>query len=406
MNRHFFIIAAVSLVSLVVRAVDPELISSASVATFHNKDGSINNDPFGGGSGMGWFFNGNLSDGAYIGPNGRAANGCYVLLDFSGAMPGGYYITDIAISEVSSYAYSLYYSANGSTWTSVPDATGVSKIGTATYGVNDIATQIKVVFDVIGGWNPSVSEIQVWGLDPADVECRHKAEFLTEWVPIQGTANCTERGIDQRECTNCGMVFTRESETLLALGHLFGTTLDRVGSGLFFGSGVISCDRHDFTIVCTNGPVDLVKYETEELGVQIGDIARDELVQFTDITVSSTGQTEYGVNPHHLIDGNWTMSWNNHWFAASRSVDEYVQFDFGVAIDLTSIDISVPNKTHTIKFCAVEDGVERIVAEHAILKDVSIPDEIWNAKENKNVSNPASSDSRWISSACRFRPFA
>lgn len=364
MSKSFHIFVAAFAATIAALAAAPDLISNASIATFHNANGTINNDWSGGGTGMANFFNGKLDDGVYIGPNGRAANGCYVLLNFTGSKPNGYFITDVAISEVKAYNYSLYYSVDGTTWTAVEDATPGNKIGTATYGVNDIATHIKVVFDQIGGWNNTVSEIQVWGLDPADVTCSHKAQYLTAWVPVQGTANCTERGIDQRQCTNCGELFTRESETLFELGHDYQFTLLEAGSGLQYGSGTITCSRHDLEIACTNGPVDMVSY---------GGVQAEGIVQFMNITVSSTGQTEYGVNPHHLIDNNWTMTWNNYWFANSKSVDEYVQFDFGIAIDLTSIEISVPNKTHTLSFYAVDNGVESLIGEHAVEFDSSIP---------------------------------
>jgi hypothetical protein len=108
-------------------------------------------------------------------------------------------------------------------------------------------------------------------------------------------------------------------------------------------------------------------------------------VNFTDVTVSSTGQENYGVTPNYLIDNNWTAAWNHYWFANSKSTAEYVQYAFGTMIDLTAVDISVPNRTHTLQFYSVEpDGTETLVAEHAVEKDTSIPDKV-GSDDNPNA---------------------
>ena len=365
-------------------ATEPQLISKQSIATMYKSNGTVNNDAFGGGTGMGNFFDGNLTSGVYIGPNGRTDNGSYIILDFTkdSSMPsGGWYLTSFAISSATTHKYSLYFSPDGSSWTAVTDGTGVSKVGTAVYDVNETAQKAKIVFDEIGGWTATVAEIQVYGLDPADLTCLHT--HLPEWEAIQGTANCTEYGIEQRQCPDCGEWFQRESASMLPLGHDFESHLDATGTSLQFGSGSITCKRCDWTLDLSDGPVNLVTTVVD--GTKIGRVPLPGQVNFTEVTVSSTGQEIYGVTPNHLINNNWTAAWNQYWFANSSSAAEYAQYDFGVTIDLTSVDISVPNRTHILEFYSVEpDGSETLFAEHAVEKDASIPDKV-GSDDNPNA---------------------
>jgi len=352
-------------------AAEPQLISKQSIATIYKSDGTVNNNAFGGGTGMGNFFDGNLTSGVYIGPNGRADNGSYIILDFTkdSTMPsGGWFVTSFAISSATTHKYSLYFSPDGSSWTAVTDGTGVSKVGTAVYDVNETAQKAKIVFDEIGGWTATVAEIQVYGLDPADLTCLHT--HLPEWEPIQATASCTEYGIEQRQCPDCGEWFTRESATALPLGHDFESHLDAAGTSLQFGSGSITCKRCDWTLDLSDGPVNLVTTVVD--GTKIGRVPLPGQVNFTEVTVSSTGSESYGVTPNHLINNNWTHSWNQYWFANSKSTAEYAQYDFGLPIDLTSIDISVPNRNHTLQFYSVDGDAETLFAEHAVAYDTAI----------------------------------
>lgn len=386
MKNHitFFLLATTALAVVPASAdTEPQLISKQSIATIYKSNGTENNDAFGGGTGMGNFFDGNLTSGVYIGPNGRTDNGSYIILDFTkdSSMPsGGWYITSMNISSASGHPYSLYYSTDGSSWTDVPDASGVSKVGTGVYDVNEVATKAKIIFDEVGGWTPSVSEIQIYGVNPADITCRHSN--LPEWEAIQSTASCTEYGIEQRQCPDCGEWFSRESSTALPLGHDFESHLDAHGTSLQFGSGSITCKRCDWLLGLST-PVNLVTNIVG--GTKIGRVPVPGQVNFTDVTVSSTGQEIYGVTPNYLIDNNWTAAWNHYWFANSKSTSEYVQYAFGAMIDLTAVDISVPNRTHTLQFYSVEpDGSETLVAEHAVEKDTSIPDKVGN-DDNPNA---------------------
>lgn len=141
-----------------------EVISSSSLATYCNSSGTEVN-PWGGGAGMSWLFDGNFSNGSYT-PRG-GGNGDYILLDFSGQQDSGYepgyFITEIKVAQVNSFNYSLYTSTDGTDWTAVPNATGVSLVGTATYAVNAQAAYAKLVLDANGGWTANIAEFQVWG---------------------------------------------------------------------------------------------------------------------------------------------------------------------------------------------------------------------------------------------------
>lgn len=349
-SKLFFLLLA--LLPVALRAAEGDLISSLAVASMHNANGTVNNDAFGGGPALEALFDGALTPGSYIGPNNRAQNGCYVLLDFSSVKPGGYFVTDVAVSQVNAYAYSVYYwSVDDSDWTAVDDATGVTATGTSTFSVNKVTTRVKLVIDQIGGWTQTISEFQVWGLDPADVTCSHG--LYTDWEYVSGSAMCTTVGRERRKCLLCGEEFERDSELYPPLGHDYVSTLESSGSSSEPGRGTISCSRCDLSIVF-NVPLDLST---------LGGVAGRNLVQFTDLTVTSTGNIDWGVNPGNLIDNIWDMSWCNYWYANSSSADEYVQFDFGTEIDLTKIDFSVPKRAQMVRFYRVEDGAEDLIAE-------------------------------------------
>lgn len=372
-----FIVALILVFATVGEAVtvdDALVVSSFAISKIYKPDGSTGN--FNGEThsddGFRKVFNGDFSDKIYMNTVGS-----YIEIDLSSTVSN--YVTKVVIGHRGNSKYSLYYTEDGLSWTSIVERTTTADI--CTYVVNHVAKRVKYVFDTVVNWQPSLTEIQVWGLNPSEMECLHEAQYLSAWEPIPGSATCAEPGYEQSLCSNCGTCLTRPSATIPPLGHAFSSVLDYVGSGLHFGSGTIECSRHDVEIVCTNGPVDLTLY---------GGAKTDGIYQFTDISASSTGNPDWGVRVDYLIDGNWTKAWNHYWYAASASVDEYVQFDFGVEIDLTSMDISVHNKNHTVRFCAVENGVERIFAEHAIVKDMTIPDKIWNEKNGKNEDNPAS----------------
>lgn len=357
----------------------PHIVSTWQQAWIYKKDGtpcdkdsSYPTQPAatGGGSLMKDLFNGNFSDNVYIGPNGRLNNGSYCLLDFSGAKPGGWYVTEIKTGSTSTHKYSLYYSVDGKDWTLVDNAYQVAAVGQKTFPVNDKAVYVKCVFDEIGGWTPSFCELQVWGMDPDDVPCMHP--YWTAWAPVEGSATCLAAGIDEQFCTVCGERVTRESTTLGMLGHDYVCTLDRPGKYKAFGQGFVSCSRCDYRFECPE-PIDLITNRVD--GARIGDIRTAGFDHFTEVEASSTGQTEYGVRPGHLIGDNWTWSWNSYWFSIGNNTDPNprVDYEFGTEIDLVYIDVSLPNATHSTRFFSVDDSTgEEVQLEEFLIERTDI----------------------------------
>ena len=329
-------------------AAEAELVSGASICTEYNKDGSVNAGGFSGGDGMANLFDKNFNYGVHF---GRSADGSYFVLDLTQKLAGGYFIDEIKIGEVGGFQYSVYYSTDGSNWSGVENAVSVVKIGTSSFKPGLIATHIKVVMDKSPGSGAGLSEIQVWGIDPATMRCVHPT--YTEWEAIDGTATCTEPGVDRRKCSVCGDVFERSSELLPPLGHVYVETLTSAGTSSRYGSGTIGCERCDWATVFIN-PVDLAS---------LGGVSTHFLVQFTDLTVSSTGNMGWGCNPKKLVDGIWTFYEWSDWHAESRSHDEWIQFDFGTEIDLTEIKLASADHKQTVEFYKVKDGEEIPIGE-------------------------------------------
>ena len=333
----------------------PAIISKSSLAKMYWADGTMtaNNgtEGFGGGTGIGHLFNGNFGDSVYIGPNGRLNNGGFCMLDFSSEMPGGYFITEIKTGSLTTHKYSLKYSMDGTTWTDVDGATEVSAAGQKTFNVNDTAVYVKCVFDQIGGWTPAFNELRVWGMDPLDAPCLHPS--YTPWTPVAGSATCLANGIDEQFCTECGARVTRESTTLFALGHDYVPTLAVRGRYKGFGRGSVACSRCDWFLDCSE-PLDLITNRVN--GERIGNILTAGFFHFTEVSVSSTGNTDWGIRPGHIIGDNWTWSWNHYWYSdAGEATPPHADFEFGTDVDLVCIDVSLPNSNHTTCFFSVDD---------------------------------------------------
>jgi hypothetical protein len=283
------------------------------------------------------------------------------------AMPNGYYLTDVTVGHVGNTKYSLYVATDPSTadntldgWIAVPGGTSIQQAGSKTIAVNKTAAKLKYVFETAISWTASLTDISAMGLDPEDVSCEHPS--YTEWVPVADSATCTKYGVDEAFCTVCGERVTRENSTILPLGHDYETTLTTAGSVSSYGSGKIACSRCDYEIVFDN-PVDLIKK---------GGLKADGVVQFTDLSVSSTGDQTGGTTPKNLFDGGWDMSWGNYWFTASINHDqEWVDYEFGTAIDLTMIDISVPNHDQTVEFYSVNGETETKIGEWVVSKNTA-----------------------------------
>lgn len=360
----------------------PKKISSAALAKIYNSDGTLaggdGTGGFGGGAGIGHWFDGNKKTNAGLWDGGggtwlpNLGNGGWCLIDFSSVMPGGYYITDVSVSQCSDFKYSIYWLddesvvTNRSTWHPVDGAIYVSKIGEAIYGVNETATKVVVYFDQTGGWTVNISEIEVWGMDPADIGCKHPS--FTEWEEVEGSASCLVPGIDERFCTVCGARFTREQET--GLGHDYVSHLVKSGKYAHFGCGYIECSRCDWRLdfpedendSTATMPLDLVTNRVD--GSRIGGVSVKGQFNFTDISVTSTGNGpedpsgNWGVNPVSMIDNKWDWSWQDYWYSMGSDNNPYVDYVFGTEIDLAWIEISLPNKSHIARFYSVDEDTE------------------------------------------------
>jgi len=365
----------------------PKVISDKNHAKFYKSNGTMvgNNgtDAFGGGTTIANLFNSNFTENVYIGPNGRLDNGGYMILDFSGDGPAdGWFITEIAAgNNLASAPYSLYYSMDGATWETVPGATNVNVTGKQVFNVNDTAKYVKCVFVKVGGWTASFNELQVWGMNPDDVACTHPS--FTEWTFVEGTATCLVPGIEEQFCSVCGERFTRTQPA--GLGHDFVSHLLVPGAYRKFGSGYIDCSRCDWRLdfpldpnnLWDTMPLDLVTNRVN--GTQIGRISLLGQFNFTEITVTSTGNgasepdpnQNWGVNPVALFDNKWDWSWQNYWYSlrASLDPDPHVDYVFGTEIDLAWIDFSTDNANYTNRFFSVDDatGEETLLAETSAL---------------------------------------
>lgn len=346
------------------RSSVPKIVSNASLAKMYWSDGTMtkNNgkDGFGGGTGIGNLFNNNFNDNVYIGVTGsdgipRLENGGYCQLDFSSDVTNGWFVTEIMTGSKTTHQYSLYYSMDGTTWFPVEDGTNVCSIGKRRFNVYDTAVYVKCVFDQIGEWTPAFNELQVWGMNPDDVACEHPS--YTEWVMDDSLTDCLLFPVDKRHCAVCGAVFTREEFWALPPGHKYVVALERPGAYKGFGRGHIACARCSFFLDCP-APVNLITNRVG--GTQIGDIKADGFVRFTDVSVTSTGNTDWGVRPGHLIDIDWTWGWNHYWYSENDAdhpdPDPHVDYEFGTEIDLVWIDISLPNRTHVARFYSVDDN--------------------------------------------------
>ena len=347
-------------------------------------------DGFGGGTHINALFNNNFNDDVYIGPNGRLDNKGYCQLDFSSEAPNGWFVTEIKTGSKTTHPYSLYYSMDGTTWSPVEDGTNVCSIGKRRFNVYDTAVYVKCVFDEVGQWTPAFNELQVWGMNPDDVACEHPT--YTQWVYDDSLTDCLLFPVDKRHCTVCGAVFTREEFWEPPPGHKYVVTLEQPGIYKGFGRGHISCARCNFFLDCP-APIDLITNRVN--GTRIGDIKVDGFIRFTDVSVSSTGNTDWGIRPGHLINNDWTWTWNGYWYSDNTDpsdLDPHVEYEFGTEIDLAWIDLSVDNGSFITRFYSVDDQtgeetplrkflVVRTDKEHAYMVEGPEPEDIYSDRE-------------------------
>ena len=343
-----------------------QVISSYGITSWYNSDGSAMASNGGGGTGNpANVFDGNFENYQMF---PRAGNNGYVIIDLSqnaDAPAAGYMVTEVKVGARLDYEYSIYITTDGSSWTLIDGADHAKNGGT--YSVNALAKQVKYVFNSGSMWDYStqyLAEIQVLGIDPADIDCVHPS--WTAWTAVANSNSCTERGIDERFCTVCGERQTKLSDSLPPLGHDYHSHLTQAGTINAYGNGYVDCSRCDFRINFSD-PIDLST---------LGGLAMQDLVQFTDITVSSTFHQEWGPNPIKLYDGQWT--WDNNvgfWLSSEYEAmsDSHVDYHFGAAVDLTAVEISVHNHNQTLLFYDVDDatGEETLLAEQVVVEDTS-----------------------------------
>ena len=316
-------------------------------------------------------FNGNFTDYTYCNKSGTTELVIPTTgLDENDNDTGvAWYVTDFKVGHQGNSKYSLYYTTEAEpanilscaqdprTWTPVTGATGIQAAGTKIYGVNTVATAVKYVFDTDVNWGTSLAEVEVWGVDPAELEGKCQHPSYTEWEEVPGSATCTEYGFKRRKCSVCGDVF--ELDSALPLGHAWESHLSQPGSSSAFGSGTIECSRCGETIVF-NIPIDLTT---------IGGVALPGVVQFADLSVSDSNPNGGGTGPGKMIDGNWTYDWGYYWFPSTRNESEWVEYDFGTEIDLTKIEWSVANHAQTLKFYKWDGETEEPLVEIPVTKD-------------------------------------
>ena len=354
-------------------SADPTSVKLSSIDRsifFRDGKGTRGKAGFNGGHYSDKVFDGNFTNYAY-----QNAAGAELVIPTTDTTTGAaYFVTDFIVGHKGNTRYSLYYTTEAEpatilsnakdprNWTKIDGATDVTFAGIRTNGVNVVATAVKYVFDTTEEWVTSLGEVEVWGVDPTELGCLH--QHKTEWEAIPATANCTGRGLEQQQCLDCGEWFYRDSATILPLGHKYETVLVKRGTSLAYGSGTNVCKRCGHEIAFPE-PRDLIA---------LGGVVTPGIVQFTDVSVSSTGNPSYGVNAEKLYDGQWHFTWGNNcpmWYANGLS-GEYVDYAFATAVDLTSVEFSVHNHNHIVQFYSLEpDGSEVLVGEEAIIADNS-----------------------------------
>lgn len=348
---------------------EPKVVSSYSIASFHNANGTIETADYGGGDNWGANAGKRLFDGNFTTywPWPRARSGSYITLDFTKndgvSALQEYYVTKILIGSSGTQAFTLQYSDTGTNaWQDVPGAVNVKYEGTGTFEVGAIAKYVRYYFNEANAAYAMSSgflgEIQVWGMDPADAPCTHPS--YTEWAESV-PATCTERAKLERTCTVCGEKFSVYSEAL-PLGHDYVTTLVRPGQFSMkknfpdnrrYGSGFITCSRCDFRLDFPTA-LDLVTNTID--GMKICGEKTEGIVRFTDMSATSENHPEWGPGKKKIIDEVWNTSQEWPYWTTTSTNAQYADFEFGTTVDLTEVEFSVYNHGYHLEFCSVDDA--------------------------------------------------
>ena len=362
-----------------------KVVSNTSNASMCNADGSpmTANGQGGWNSWWGRLFDGNLTN-YQMWP--KAPKGGYALVDFTrndgtaNALQE-YFVTELKVSSTGTKKFTLQYSVDGNDWIDVAGAVNVSQEGVATFAVAKTVKKVRYVF-VDGSWNDFedsyLAEFQVWGIDPNDAPCDHPS--LSDWVLGAVPATCTERAMDSRICLQCGERFTKISDNP-PLGHDYVSTVDQPGrfsrrkefpDHRRYGTGSIACSRCSFRLGFPTA-LDLVTNKVG--GTAICGVKKENVVRFTDLSVSSENHPEYGPASNRIIDGDWSLNKEYpHWYSAGTE-NQYADFEFGTMIDLTAIEFAVYNHGYHLEFCSVDDdtGTVSPFGSFTVVKDESAP---------------------------------
>ena len=357
------------------------------------------------------FFNGSFTDYTYCNGNGVTE---LVIPTTDSVTDEPQFVTEFKVGHQGNAKYSLYYTTDpnpnysqyetakesdgkstyyvGLTsddrdWTAIEGATGIQEQGTKTFNVNKTATAVKYVFDTFVSWNTSLAEVEVLAMDPDDLPCTHtNLDLATATYTPCSPATCTENEKEECFCPDCGERFEREVLGT-KLGHIYVATLTSIGRPNRYGSGFVSCSRtledpdtHETTWSCDFR----IDFDGRDVDfTTLGGIPINGVVQYTDLTDSSTGGLDGGISPEDVKDNVWHDQWNGYWFAAGLSTNEYVQYQFGTTIELTKIEFSVLNEFQTVYFTKYDPETE----EETILRTIPIAklDPVAKVDEQGNV---------------------
>ena len=369
-----------------VKAKLAKVSNVARSITFRDGAGHRGNYGFNGGSYSSGMFDGNFTSGLY-----QNTAGCEVVVPTTtntvSETGKPLYVTEVKVGHVGNTQYSLYYTTEPEpknildnakdprSWTLISGANHIQEAGTKTYLVNQTVTAVKYVFDTALDWTQSACEFEVWAIDPDDLPCMHETydPETAEWTLCK-PPTCTENAVEESFCPICGARFEREVLGT-KLGHIYVATLTSIGRPNRYGSGFVSCSRtledpdtHETTWSCDFR----IDFDGRDVDfTTLGGIPINGVVQYTDLTDSSTGGLDGGISPEDVKDNIWTDNWNGYWFAVGLSTNEYVQYQFGTTIELTKIEFSVLNQSQTVYFSKYdpETGEETLLRSIPIAKD-------------------------------------
>lgn len=338
-TRSFLLALALAAVALPGAAAEPVNIAMLAGTTAKVVSGSgVEGTGFSGGTKIDDLFDGNLKKCTRLRDIG--ANG-YIQIDF----PEPYFVTSINVTKWYRHKYSLSISADGTNWTPVDYATSVNRYGTKSWGVYKTASYVRMSFPEGSTHCEDVAELEVCGVPVSGMACSHST--LSSWTVIAGSATCTTPPLENATCSECGEVFTRETDSA-PLGHAYRTKVVERGKGLF------CCKRCDFKVDCSDGAIELIS--------QGGMSFDDKYVSFADVYVpGSLGwhESQSGVSRKCVIDGNLGNTW------IGSQMNDYIDVTFGTTVLLTKVEVYMPTGDYTVKVSSRSGTSENLLSQKA-----------------------------------------